>query len=419
MLRFGSNLILTRLLFPELFGLMALVNVFIMGLQLFSDIGVGPSIIQNKRGDDPVFLNTAWTIQSLRSFGIWLCCLAIAYPLSEFYNEPRLIWLIPAVGLGSFISGFNATALFTLNRHIAVKQLAVFEMGSQLIALTVMVTWAWLVPSIWALVGGNLILSVVRMVWSHQLLPGAKNHFAWDRAAVQELFSFGRWIFLSTAMTFLASQADRLILGKLFSLELLGVYTIAFTLSDMPSQLITNVSSKVIFPTISKLVELPRAELRQKILEQRKRILFVLAAFVATLVCIGDFLVLMLYDQRYQEAAWMFPLLIFGIWPRILTLTISPSLFAVGKPRYAAYGNFLKCAFITIGIPVAYATMGIFGAVLIVALNDLPLYSAIAYGLWQEGLSSIKQDLQATTLLIGSLALFFTLRMVLGFGTPI
>lgn len=60
-LRLGSNLILTRLLFPELFGLMTLVNIFITGLHLFSDIGVGPSIIQNKRGDDPVFLNTAWT----------------------------------------------------------------------------------------------------------------------------------------------------------------------------------------------------------------------------------------------------------------------------------------------------------------------------------------------------------------------
>ena len=68
-LRFGGNLILTRLLVPDLFGLMALVQIFIRGLSLFSDIGIRPSIIRSDRGDDPIFLNTAWTIQVIRGFG--------------------------------------------------------------------------------------------------------------------------------------------------------------------------------------------------------------------------------------------------------------------------------------------------------------------------------------------------------------
>src|SRR5688572_30143338 len=62
-IRLASNLILARLLFPDVFGLMALVNVFIGGLAMFSDIGIGPAIIQNKRGNERTFLNTAWTIQ--------------------------------------------------------------------------------------------------------------------------------------------------------------------------------------------------------------------------------------------------------------------------------------------------------------------------------------------------------------------
>lgn len=129
-LRLGSNLILTRLLFPELFGLMTLVNIFITGLHLFSDIGVGPSIIQNKRGDDPVFLNTAWTLQVIRSFGIWLCCILLAWPVANFYDMPQLLWLIPLVGLNTIINGFNSTALYTLNRHMAIAQLAIFELGA-------------------------------------------------------------------------------------------------------------------------------------------------------------------------------------------------------------------------------------------------------------------------------------------------
>ena len=68
----ASNLILTRLLFPEAFGLMALGSVVLVGLQMFSDAGIGPSIAQSPRGDDPEFLDTAWTAQVLRGVILWL-----------------------------------------------------------------------------------------------------------------------------------------------------------------------------------------------------------------------------------------------------------------------------------------------------------------------------------------------------------
>src|SRR6056297_1850851 len=79
-LRLGSNLVLTRILFPEAFGLMALVQVFIVGLQMFSDVGIQTSVIRSKRGDDPASLHTAWTFQVLRGVLLWLGCFGIALP---------------------------------------------------------------------------------------------------------------------------------------------------------------------------------------------------------------------------------------------------------------------------------------------------------------------------------------------------
>ncbi|NEQ25446.1 MAG: oligosaccharide flippase family protein, partial [Microcoleus sp. SIO2G3] len=120
-LRFGSNLILTRLLAPELFGLMALVNIFVMGLHLFSDVGIGMNVVQNKRGDDPDFLNTAWTIQVIRGAFLCLACLLITWPLAHLYNEPQLLWLIPLTGtLSTLVSAFNSPTLFLLERHMDV-----------------------------------------------------------------------------------------------------------------------------------------------------------------------------------------------------------------------------------------------------------------------------------------------------------
>ncbi len=90
-LRLGSNLILTRLLFPEAFGLMALVQTFIIGLEMFSDVGIRPSIIQNHRGNDPSFLNTAWTIQVIRGFMLWLGACLMAIPAANFFHQPMLV----------------------------------------------------------------------------------------------------------------------------------------------------------------------------------------------------------------------------------------------------------------------------------------------------------------------------------------
>lgn len=416
LLRLGSNLILTRLLFPKLFGLMALINIFIVGLHLFSDIGVGPSIIQNKRGDDPVFLNTAWTLQVIRGFCLWFCCVLIAWPIAKFYGEPQLLWLVPVVGLSTIITGFNSTTLFTLNREMALGQLAIFELGTQVIALVVMIVWAWFSPTIWALVFGGLVSDLGRMMWSHRLIAGASNRFAWEQEAANELFSFGRWIFVSTAVTFLGTQVDRLILGKLISFELLGVYGIAFTLAYLPSQVIAALSSKVIFPAVSKLAHLPRQTLRAKILQNRRLLLVSSALILTVLVSFGDKLILTLYDKRYSQAAWMLPLLAIGIWPNLLSETLRQCLVAVGKPSYQAYGQLLKGIYMCIGIPLGFSLMGMLGAIIVVALNDIPVYGVIAYGLWREGLGSLKQDIQVTVLLIILLTLVLMGRVMLGFG---
>lgn len=136
-LRLGSNLILTRLLVPEMFGLMSLVYVFITALHLFSDLGIGTSLIQNKRGEEPDFLNTAWTLQVCRGVILWFCTLLLAWPIAHLYQQPQFLWLIPVVGLGTVISGFNSTSVFTLNRNMAFGQLAIFELSGQLIGIVV------------------------------------------------------------------------------------------------------------------------------------------------------------------------------------------------------------------------------------------------------------------------------------------
>jgi O-antigen/teichoic acid export membrane protein len=418
-LRLISNLILTRLLFPDLFGLMALVHTFIMGLQLFSDIGIRPSIIQNPRGDDLEFLNTAWTVQVLRGGALWICCLIVTWPIATFYDKPQLLWLIPVLGSMTILDGFTSTSIATLNRHLDLAKLTRFELTIQIVSTAIMLIWAYYSRSIWALVGNSLIASFIKMVWSHHLGQPYTNRFAWDASALKELRSFGQWIFLSTAMTFLAGQTDRLILGRLFPLDLLGIYTIAFTLSDLPHAVIQAVSGNVIFPVIAQQAHLPRAELRRKLLTKRLPLVLGTALGLTGFICFGDLLIQLLYDQRYAQAAWMLPILALGNWPKMLPISTAPALIAVGRPLYSAVGNFLKFVYMLVLLPLGFSLMGPLGAVLVIAFNDIPFYLAVSYGLWREGFSGLMQDLQTTALLLGGIALVLLIRYQLGFGFPL
>ncbi|HIK39398.1 oligosaccharide flippase family protein [Thermoleptolyngbya sp. M55_K2018_002] len=417
-MRFGGNLILTRLLLPEYFGLMALVNIPIIGLQLFSDVGIIPSIVQNKRGDEPAFYNTAWTLQIVRGFGLWLFCLAIAYPTAQFYNEPRLLWLIPVVGLTTILNGFESTAVATLRRHVDLAKTIKFDALMQAASLIFMIIWAGFSPTIWALVGGNLVAAALRTARSFWLIPGYRNQLCWDKDSLRDLFSFGRWIFISTALTFLATQADRLILGKYISITMLGIYTIAFTLSDIPRQVIGALGTKVIFPVVSRTADLPRPELRTKILKKRWLLLMGSALLLSGVVGFGDLFILTLYDNRYRDAAWMVPVMSFGLWHTLLYSTMNPCLLSVGKSVYGAWGNLLRFGAIALGIPYGFEAAGLWGGVLAITFSDLPMYGVVLYGLEKERLGCWRQDVQATAVFLGLLAAVLGLRLALGWGLP-
>jgi len=90
-IRLFSNILLTRLLIPEFFGIMALSQVVFQGLGLFSDLGIGQGIIRSNRADEPQFLNTAWTLQVIRGFVLFLLVLIVAYPVSLFYEKKIII----------------------------------------------------------------------------------------------------------------------------------------------------------------------------------------------------------------------------------------------------------------------------------------------------------------------------------------
>jgi O-antigen/teichoic acid export membrane protein len=440
--RLASNLILTRLLVPEVFGIMALVNVFITGLQMFSDVGIGPAIIQNKR-DDRAFLNTAWTIQAGRGILLGLGSLALAWPVARFYGQPELAVYLPVAALTAVISGFNSTVLFTLNREMAIGKLTVLNMGTQVVstAVTILLAWVYpwfmlaafhwdilpmpmdggaidtvgllaaLRPSVWVLLIGVVLGSLLRMVVSHILFPSVRNWFHWDRAAARSLFNFGKWIFFSTAITFLAGQGDRMLLGRIFDITMLGVYSIAFFLSDSLARLVSTIATTVFYPAYSRVFRDRPEGLPAVYLKSTLTLSVLVLPGAGFLLLAGDWVIHFLYPDAYEAAGWMLQVLAIRVALSGMFPPAGKVLLAIGRPQWSFWSDVAGTICLLAAIPIGYHYYGVAGAVWGISLSEFAKMPVLWTGLMRFHLFSAWKEAVALALVAlgAALGYFFTL----------
>ncbi|RKF15363.1 polysaccharide biosynthesis protein [Roseovarius spongiae] len=334
-IRLASNLILTRILFPEAFGLMALVTVITVGLMMFSDVGIGPSISQSRRGDDPAFLNTAWSIQIMRGFTLWGLTLLLAWPVARFYDQPDLVLYLPIAGLALVITGFLPTRIETAHRHLAFGRLTVLDLTAQAIGLGLMVVVALATQSVIALVLGGLFTATAKLFLTTRFLPGPRNRFGIERAALREQVHFGKWIFLSTAFAFVSGQGDKAILGKLLALGTLGIYNIGYFLASFPIMLGMSMAQQMLIPVFRDRPPTESRANRARLRKMRFCMSGGLFALLGLMAFAGPWVVELLYDDRYMQAGAMVVLLACGFLPQAMGLSYDRAALAAGDSRGA------------------------------------------------------------------------------------
>ncbi len=348
LIRLGNHLVLAWFLTPQIFGLMALVKVVQQGLHMFSDIGIKPSIIQNNRGDDQEFLNTAWTIQIIRGVMLWLIACILSWPVAALFarNDPaawQLWYVIPVASFISVIDGFKSTALATLNRNMKLGRVTLLELAKQVVSIIVMIVWAFIHPTLWALVFGGLAGSAFNTLASHKIVPGYKVHIAWNKKCVQELIVFGRWIFLSTAFSFLAMNLDKVILGNILTLEELGLYSIALVFTRVALHVGLKISDTVLFPVYSRLKEQPQ-RMMHVALQTRKIVLFAGMSVVLFFAIGAPLFFEILWDPRYHQAGYLSQWLSLYMWAMLIMLTINGIPLAMGNSKALFFSNIVQCS---------------------------------------------------------------------------
>jgi len=342
--RLGGNLVLTRLLDPNAFGLMALTSIFITGLELLSDVGVGPAIIRSNRGDEQGLLDTAWTVQVIRGFILFAVSLLVSWPAAKYYKTPSLSPLIMLAGVGIIIRGFTPTRVHALNRQVLLGRLTAVDFACQLVGLLVTVGASYALRSVWGLLIGTLAGDVARVTFSFAFLPGRPHRFVIEKDALQDIVHVGRWILVSTAVTFTAGNLDRLLMGKWLSVRDLGIYSIAFQMVMAVTGAGRAIGGRVIFPILAETARLSREMLYVRLRRARLVWLIPTVGVLLLLAIWGDVVIRVLYKSTYRDAGWMLRILAAGaiaavlnqttgiVWPSLSDFKIIALFMAVQVP---------------------------------------------------------------------------------------
>jgi len=403
-LRFAANVVLARLIVPELFGVVAVLRVCLIGLEQLSDVGIRGSVIYHRSGEQPRFLHTAWTVQILRGLLLFGACCALGAPTASFYEMPVLAWLLPVAGLEAINNGLLSVGVHTRQRGMRMGMPVVLEWIGLVGNLGTTLVWAWVDPSVWALVAGPIVGGVAKTTASHVLIRDVPMRLAWDRSVLSDIVRFGKWVFLGTVIVFVAQQFDRLYLAKLVPLAILGVYQVAWNFINQGTRLLTVISNAVLTPLFAEYGRVGQEAYAERTGLALDRFL-PFALFVCVPIClVCPALFGFLYPDAFADAGRLGQLLAVVVWFMILQQVPRTALLAVGNSRGVAAMSFFNALVTVAGCIVGFRLGSTRGLILGNALGNL---AGCVVGAWctrARGLQVGGRMLRASVLFLGAAA---------------
>lgn len=352
-LRLASNLILTRLLEPQAFGLMALLTTVQVVLSLLSEVGLSQAVVMSPNGDNPKFLNTVFTLQAVRGLILWGVMCVLAWPASIFFHESQLIWILPVGGATVLIHGFGSTRPYSQRRKLKILPLVGVELFSSLCGLIVGVAGAANGYGIKALVAAVLVSATIVAISSH-FLPDSKHRvrFGIDKDSQHEILHFGRWIFFSSVLTAICERGDQVLLARLLGVTMLGLYNIALTLAEMPAMLVGKVLYGAIYPALARAKDSDPKKFGEIYYRMRLYIDPFAHVVLGGLIGMADFMVRLLYDARYHSASSMLRILAIRASVNVMASSCEYGFIALGESKFSFRRNLFVSVVLMISMPI-------------------------------------------------------------------
>lgn len=408
---FFSTLILARLLTPEDFGLVALGLSFSTGLDAFSYFGVQDALIREKTLDKKMY-DTAATLNLLRGFVTAGLIGAIAYPASVYLEEPRLVQVIWALGLGVLISTFESMGLLDFRRHLEFRAEFILTIAPRLAGNLCVITIAAIWHSYWALIVGTLVMRSGRTVLSYFLHPyrPAYSLESWRRIA-----GFSFWTWAMGVAVLVRDRCDSIIVGRMLATSDVGIFSLSSEIATLPTSELVEPLTHVLFPSFSA-VRNAGGDVGEPYLRA------IALAFLLTVPAglgvslIADPLVLLLLGPTWVTAIPLVQIIAFAGILKVVTAISTTAFRADGIPK-TTFSITAAAAILRIGLVVTltsqFALIGAANGVVIAVILEEFAFLIVGFARYRIGPWRLLRD--TWRIALASLAMA-ALLYITGFG---
>lgn len=366
------TVIIARLLAPDDVGLFGIALLAISTLDAFTDTGFRQALVQRERAIEAL-LPSAWTIQVLRSSVLALVLVVAAPLIAELFREPTATPLIRAIAAAVLIGGLENVGVVRFERDLAFDRHFYLHMVGVVADLAISAVAAVVLRSPWALLLGLIGARTARTTASY-VLSDFRPHLSIDVPLIRELYGFGIWVLANRVIQFLALKGDDLVVGRVLGAFSLGIYQVAFQISEVAGRQVTDVVTAVSFPAYSRIqAEIPRV--RHGYLLTVEIVSSLVLPVAAVTFFLADPLVVLVLGAGWEAVIPILPVLVLSASLRGIVATAGGVYLALGRPRFSAQVSVLRVVILfTLIFPLArqLGLLGVAAAVLVSTLATIP-----------------------------------------------
>jgi len=382
------QLILARLLVPADFGLVTSAYVAIGALQLFQELGFSSALIY-RRDDVEEAANTTFIVVLVSSIVLYVVAWVSAPLVAALFKNDALVQVLRVLSITIVISAISQVPMSLLAKGMGFKNQVIPEMIAIIVGAVLSVVLAVTGWGVWAIVWGQIATALLNSVLVWFFCPWRPS-FAFTRRVAKELWDYGKHMVGFQLMVFMITNIDNAFIGRFMNGAVLGVYGLAYNLSNLPATHLSRIVGQVMFPAFTKVQE----DVNKLNIVFFKSVKFVaLVAFpvsVITLIFAKDFIVVA-YGSKWLLAVLPLQLLtIYGL-ARSIAVNMGNVFKAGGKPNWLLYIATLRLAVMAAFLYPAIKWQGIYGVAglsAVVAVADfflsLCLTNRILHAPWKR-----------------------------------
>jgi O-antigen/teichoic acid export membrane protein len=345
---------------------MAILMVAAAVFEAFTEVGIKQSIIQNKHGAEPEYLNVAWWIQALRGLGLFVIGIIAAPWISSFYDKPELVRLLRFCFISVLFRGLISPRAHVLEKEYKFGRAVFLIQGSRILGSVITIVLAFILKNVLALVIGFVAEAAIMSLLSYLLVPFMPR-LRIHREYLGEVMKFARGMFGLPILTIITMRTDVTVLGKLVTAGQLGMYHLALLLVERPMTLYSRIVAPVLLPAFSE-----KQSDTQKVGDIVLFLTRVITVFgmpiVMFMIICAEPILRVIYVPQYAAVAVPFGILSVAILVRMQSVPIASIFLALGQPHILRRFVGLRALILVVIIYPNIVWFGLSGAAMSVLL---------------------------------------------------